>query len=199
MQIALFLAYPASVHAGVLLGLPQFKVMAIVFLAAAVFYRGLIKINSRAWLGFTGVSIAAVVIGILADPMYLLFVPPVAVPLLISWGFIRTLLPGQVPLVTDIGERARGPLSDAMKRYTRGVTLMWAVSLVIMGCWAILIPIFGTIDLWSIFTNIVNQVLVASLFFGEFVYRKMKFQDHDHPSFIEYIKIVFGAHKNKTS
>lgn len=193
IQIGLLLAYPLLAHIGIIYKQPPLLTAAIIFLAMGVFWNGMLARRLSSWLVVMCVTTVALLLNFLSSSVFMLYVPPVVVPLLLGWGFVRSLLPGQVPLVTEIGDRARGPLSESMQRYTRGVTVLWAVCLWAMASWALLIPIFGTLEMWSFFTNVVNQVVVAVVFVGEFIYRKYRFKDHDHPRFWEYLRIVFRA------
>ncbi len=197
MQIGLLLTYPVLVHVGVIFEQPKLQILAIITLALGIFFNQLKSYKLSAWLIFLFISLVSIGLGEFEKSRYLLFLPPAAAPLLIGWGFLRTLRAGEVPLVTDIGERARGPLSEAMRCYTRIVTQLWSACLLLMASWGILLPIFGSMEVWSFFTNIINQLLVACLFIGEFYYRKCKFQDHDHPRFLEYLRIVFRAQNNR--
>ncbi len=197
IQIGLLLAYPLLAHTGIIFKQPLLLTIAIILLAMGVFYSGLRAGRVSAWCSVLAVATLALALNIMNASILMMYLPPVVAPLLLGWGFVRSLLPGQVPLVTEIGDRARGPLSEAMQVYTRSVTVLWAVCLWAMASWALLLPIFGTLELWSFFTNVVNQVVVAVVFVGEFAYRKYRFKDHDHPRFWEYLRIVFRAQNRR--
>lgn len=196
MRIGLLIAYPVFAHLGVMLEQSILQIIAISSLAAGIFYSGLKSFKISAWISVIGITAVSAGFGLFYKPIFLLFLPPIALPLLVSWGFLRTLFPGQTPLVTAIGEKARGKFSPEMRAYTRCVTILWAACLLMMTSWAILLPLFGSLELWSIFTNIVNHALVFSLFVGEFIYRTWRFRDQSHPRFFEYLRIVFRAQGN---
>ena len=197
MQIALLIAYPLMVHLAILLDLPLLRAVAVVALASGIFYSSLRNANKLAWLLLLTVPVLMFFLVGSRYTFFLFYLPPIVVPLLVGWGFIRTLLPGQIPLVTAIGENSRGPLSPDMVVYTRHVTEIWSIFLLALGCAGLLLPIFGSLKMWSLFTNIISPILISLLFVGEYLYRKNKFRDHDHPSFREYLKIVFRARANK--
>ncbi len=193
MPVALILSYPLLVHLAVWLELPVIQVLALLVLALGLFLPGLRQGSRFTWGLFFLVLVLLCTVGYLDIAIYLLYLPPVVIPLLF-WGvFLHSLLPGKVPLVTAIGERARGPLSAQMRRYTRGVTLMWTVFFAVLALWSALLPWLLTNMQWSLFTNFINYLLVVLLFVAEFVYRKWRFQDHDHPGFLDYLKIVVNA------
>ena len=52
------------------------------------------------------------------------------------------------------------------------------------------LPGLASKELWSLFTNLLNYLVVGTLFGGEYLYRRYRFRDHDHPSFPEYLRIV---------
>lgn len=125
--------------------------------------------------------------------LYLLYLPPVVIPLLLCGVFFRGLLPGGEPLVTAIAEQVHGSLPAYMHRYTRSVTLMWAIFFAAIALWSALLPWLGSITLWSLFTNFINYMLAALLFVIEYIYRKWRFQNYDQPGFVDYLRIVVNA------
>lgn len=193
MPVALTLSYPLLVHLAVWLELPELKLLALLVLALGLLLPGLRQGNRFTWGLFLLSLVMISVIGYMDVAIYLLYLPPVAIPLLL-WGvFFRGLLPGGVPLVTDIAEQVHGSLPDPLRRYTRSVTQMWAIFFAVMALWSALLPWLATITLWSLFTNFINYILAALLFVMEYIYRKWRFRDYDHPGFVDYLKIVVNA------
>ncbi|HEX22350.1 MAG TPA: hypothetical protein ENH21_02860 [Chromatiales bacterium] len=193
MPVALILSYPLLVHLAVWSELPVIQILALLVLALGLLLPGLRQGSRFTWGLFLVILALLCAAGYLDITIYLLYLPPIVMPLLF-WGvFFHSLLPGKVPLVTAIGEWARGPLSAQMRRYTRGVTLMWMVVFAVMALWAALLSWLASAMLWSLFTNFINYLLIVLLFVAEFVYRKWRFQDHDHPGFLDYLKIVVNA------
>lgn len=198
MQIALLCGYPLCMHLAVTLELPLFRALAIGLLSAGILYRGLRNRHPGSWLCFGAIVGITIIIANIEYSKYLFYIPPVLVPALIAGIFISTLLPGKEPLVTAIGEQARGPLSPEMRRYTKSVTRMWAWFLSIMTVWSALLPWLAEPWLWSLVTNFLNYILVAIVFVGEFMVRRKRFTEHNHPSFKEYLKIVTKSKIRKT-
>lgn len=197
MQIALILLYLPLVHFAAVTGLPLLQAAALIVLAAGIFYKGLKAKQWLLWLLLVGVSGAIALLALFDLTLYVIYLPPIVLPLLI-WGmFFNTLLPGKTPLVTAIGERARGPLSREMKIYTRRVTILWSVLLLGMSLWSAWLAWLNSPLLWSLVTNCLNYVVIIVVFFGEFYYRKHHFKNHDHPSLIDYIKIVVSPENFK--
>lgn len=193
MPVALIILYPLLVHLSVVTDVPQLQVAAIICFACGLLFKSLQRGSKTAWLVLLSISAAAVSFGFLDITLYVLYLPPILLPMLLLFVFGRTLLPGQEPLVTAIGEASRGPLSPAMRHYTRRITQFWCAVFVVMMSWSLILPWLQQPELWSWFTNIINYGLVALLFLGEFILRKFLFPDHNHPGFVEYLRIVTQA------
>lgn len=190
MQVLLVVLYPLLVHLSIVLGLPLLQAIALVSLAAGFCFGGLKNGNVGLWLFLLLLAAVAIPLSLLDVTLYLLYVPPVALPLLLAVVFGNTLLPGREPLVTAIGEASRGPLSPEMRRYSRGVTTLWTAFFFLMVVVAVALAFAGRPELWSWVTSIINYLLVGVLFLGEFFFRKWRFPDHNHPGFFEYVRIV---------
>lgn len=116
--------------------------------------------------------------------------PSVLVPWFLAAVFGASLLPGRTALVRAIGERARGPLEPALARHAEAVTALWALFLAALGAVALLTHLAGSQRLWFIATHVGAPLATAALFVGEWLYRRWRFRDHDHPGFFEYLRIV---------
>ncbi len=115
-----------------------------------------------------------------ASGPYAVFVPPLAINLLLLWFFARTLAPGREPLVTAIARFARGRLDPEVERYTRHVTWAWcgffAANAVASAALAALAPL----EAWSLFANVLATPLFALMFAGEYAYRRRRFPALEH-------------------
>lgn len=194
IAIALIAAYPLLVHVALVFAVPRLLFIAPMLFLAGVCWQGLVNRNKRVWLAFSLLCTGIALLEYLDLTLYLLFLPPVIIPLLLLFIFGRTLISGREPLITAIGEAARGPLSMAMRSYTRGLTQLWCLVFVAMIVWSAILPWLEQPELWSWFTNIINYGVVGVLFVGEFMLRKKLFPSHNHPGFFEYLRII--AHAN---
>jgi len=193
MQVLLLLLYPLNVHLGIIMDIPVMQVIAIIMLSAGLLYKGLLSGNYLLWLVLLLVVLISLGVVYFNLVIYLLYLPPILFPLLILSVFFRSLLPGQTPLVTAVAEQARGKLTEEMSLYTRNVTIIWAIILGFLTVEALLLPWLVSDYTWSLFTNIINYVVIASMFVGEYMVRRVRFRDYDHPGFIQYIQIVLRA------
>ena len=197
MPVLLTISYPLLVHLAVWLELPAVQILALLVLTVGLLLPGLRQNSRFAWILFLFILIMLCFIAYMDIAIYLLYVPPVVIPLLL-WGiFFRSLLPGEVPLVTAIAEQVRGTLSTQLRSYTWKVTLMWTIFFAAMALWSALLPWLASLTLWSLFTNFINYIVAASLFIIEFIYRKWRFQSHDHISFVDYLKLVVSTNIRK--
>jgi uncharacterized membrane protein len=193
LAVALVVAYPLLVHISLLFDLPTLLFIApLVFLTGAFWY-GLIARNKIAWLVFGMLCCCIWLVEYFGLTLYLLYLPPILLPLLLMYIFGRTLVNGREPLITAIGEAARGPLSPSMRHYTRRLTQLWCLVFITMATWSAILPTLEQPELWSWFTNIINYGLVGVLFVGEFILRKKVFPTHNHPGFLEYLRIIANA------
>jgi uncharacterized membrane protein len=199
MQIALILLYPLVSHLSIIYDQQTLKVIAIQLLASGILYTGLARKNRGVWLLWLTIFFFSCGLAFNHNAIFILYWPPVILPLLPALVFIRSLLPGNEPLITAIGELHRGPLSPEMRHYSRKVTWIWALCLLSMSLWSIILPILGLLHLWSLFTNFLNYTLIAGLFLVEFYIRVKLFPEHDHPTFYDYIKIVLNTDIRKVS
>lgn len=197
LAIALVVAYPLLVHVSLVFAIPQLMFIAPLVFLTGVFWYGLIARHLLAWVLFMALSASIVLVEYLGLTLYLLYLPPILLPLLLLFIFGRTLLGGREPLITAIGEAARGPLSARMRNYTRRLTLLWCVVFVIMIIWSAILPWLEQPELWSWFTNVINYGVVGVLFVGEFILRKKLFPTHNHPDFFEYLRIIARARINQ--
>jgi len=196
LQFLLILQYPFVSHLAILADNPELKLLSLGILMVGIFIHKVARPNIGACLA-TLCSLAA--LGLLWWSQgldYLVFAGPIMLPLMLLFVFGETLREHREPLVTAIGEAARGPLSPDMRRYTRKVTWLWTLFFALMAIEGIVLLAFGTVSAWSWLINIINPLLIAILFIGEFTYRRYRFPNHPHPTFLDYLEIVREARRS---
>ena len=195
IRVLLMLQYPLLNHLGAYLDFAGLRFVSLVLVLIGVFLPGLSGFNGKVWVLCTGLTltISALYLTDMIEWVYLLL--PALVPLFFLIGFARTLGPDQVPLITQIGEQARGPLSAEMREYTGRLTMFWVglfALLFLQGLVLTGIRSFGVAHVVteSTLLNVVTPGLIVGVFVFEFHWRKRRFPEHDHPSFWEYVRIV---------
>ena len=124
------------------------------------------------------------------DAPWLLYLPPIALNLGLCWIFGRSLARGRVPLIARFALMEQGALTDELARYTRVLTWMWTALFAAAALASLLLALSGKRDAWSLFTNFINYLLVATLFLGEFAYRRLRFRNYRHQSPLQLVRNV---------
>ncbi len=125
-----------------------------------------------------------------------LLAPPVVFIALATWLFARTLQAGRVPLITRIVEglytQAGMPMTPALHRYTRQLTVAWALMLSLLALANLALALCAvpsgvlaqlghapalsvTDEQWSVFANVLNYGIVGAFFFIEYQLRIRRF------------------------
>ena len=180
LAIAVCCAYPALNHAAAVLDEPRWAALGIALVAWAF---------ATGWLSalvatFVAASTLALVVWLAAQlPGMLLYVPPVAINLALFAFFARTLRQGCEPLVSRFARIERGgQLAPDLARYTRNLTWAWAGFFVLMAAISATLAVTGPLAAWSLFSNILNYLLVVLFFILEYVYRRARYRHHPHAS-----------------
>lgn len=184
----LVITYLLVCHFAVTGNNPELQLLALVLLGVAIVFRGLVHSSISTWLlVFFVVGLA--LIGYILDLLrFVLYLPPVIVPLLLWAAFFRSLMPGRTPMITGIARAVRGSLSDELSRYTRSVTVLWCCIFGALSMGSILLPMVASPHVWSLFANFLNYVFIALVFVGEFIYRQYRFRDIEHLGFVSYLQ-----------
>ena len=187
----LILAYPILVHLAVLLHQPLLQWLALCCLVAVPLYPGLRQARPRSWLLFAALAVLLYGLARSGGGKYALFLPPVLLPAVSAWFFGRSLQSGQVPLITRIARATRrDELPSELVTYTRHVTELWTLALAGIGLLSAALALLAPLPLWSLFTNLVNYLILAALFPLEYLYRRIRFRHLAHTGFVSYVRDV---------
>jgi len=182
----LFLAYMVAAHYSVTEAnpYPGLTLLAIVLLWSML--PALRRGSAPAWLAL--LTLAGMLAGLilLDHGQLLLYLPPVAINLVFLAGFARSLLPGETPLITRIAAAFGDELTPQRRRYARKVTVAWTVLFALLTVECVLLALFGSPRLWSLFTNVINYLIVAVFFLLEYLLRSRRFPHPD--GFVGFIK-----------
>ena len=169
------IVYPLAVHGLVLLGAPWIAVIGLVVtslvsLLALVFVQGA---NRRySWLALYVLLAALGVVNAMTDSIYALFLPPVIINLGLMLFFGATLQPGETPLIERLMrlEHTRRPAPE-LQRFARRLTWIWTLYFGVVAAVSLLLAWRAPLEVWSLFTNVLNFVFVGTLFAAQFLYR----------------------------
>lgn len=208
LRLLLAVAYPFLAHAASVRDSGALAACALGTVVLMALVEPLLLRRAWAWLALV-VAIAA--LAWLAGSAYarlaLLLVPVVFIGL-IAWWFGRTLRRGHTPLITRIVSAMEGvppaALEPDLHRYTRRLTLGWALVLGLLGLCNLLLaalatpdgllaslgmaaPITVTQTQWSWFANGLNYGLVGGFFALEYLYRKRRFPGR-YRNFADFVR-----------
>jgi uncharacterized membrane protein len=187
---ALGLAWPLALQAVALSGRPEVMPwitagaigLVALLLAAATRRPGMLA-------GAAGVAAAAAGVAV-AWPGVLLFAPPVLINFAFAAFFATSLAPGRDPVISRYARRERGTLEPDLARYTRTLTVLWAVFLVTMGVVAAILAVASPLAVWSLFCNVISYALVATFLLGEYAWRRLRFRHYRHASLASFLRNV---------
>jgi uncharacterized membrane protein len=183
LGLCLFASYPAVAHFGKPMSALAVLAALVAYLLAALWIH-----NPLRWLV---PPVAGAAVYWLAPPAeWVLFVPPIVINLALAWVFGRTLLPGRVPLISRFALMEQATLSPEVAAYTRLLTWVWTLLFIGAAITSLVLALSGHHDAWSLFTNLINYLLVGALFLGEFAYRRVRFRNYRHHSPLQLLRNV---------
>jgi uncharacterized membrane protein len=186
LGLCLFASYPAVTHFGKPVVALAVLAALLAYLFAAVWIH-----NPLRWLMPPAVGGA---LYWLAPPAeWVLFLPPIAINLALAWVFGRTLRHGRMPLISRFALMEQATLSPEVAAYTRLLTWLWTVLFIAAAAVSLVLALSGHHDAWSLFTNLINYLLVGALFLGEFAYRRVRFRNYRHHSPLQLLRNVRRA------
>lgn len=113
--------------------------------------------------------------------MLALYLPPFIIQGSLLWLFASSLQQGKEPLITRIARVVFQQHDEATIRYTRKVTQLWSLFFIALLIETLLLTLFAPLEIWSLFANIVNYLLILLLFSVEFIYRRLRFPQRSSP------------------
>lgn len=189
LSLMLLLAYPFALHLGVLNHRMQPALFILLGLSILFGLLMLTRRNPYGWLILAmTITTAAWLYAYPTDPASLLKLPPVLINGMLCLLFGHTLLPGQRPLIGRFAEIMHGHALDALaQRYTRGVTLLWTSLFALMTLESLLLGLLAEPQIWSLFTNFINYLVVLMVFFLEYRLRLRRLPHLEHTGFAEFL------------
>lgn len=207
LRVALALSYPLLAHLASLNGSGAWAGLAMASIVLLILLEPLL--NRRLW---ALVALGACLLGLwwVAHSRYALMpllAPPVVFITLASWLFGRTLAKGRVPLITRIVEalyaQASMPMTPELYRYTRQLTLAWALLLALLAVINLLLALCAVPDgvlaqlghvpavsvtsaQWSLFANVLNYGIVGGFFVIEYLLRKRRFPQRPYRNVLDF-------------
>jgi uncharacterized membrane protein len=123
-----------------------------------------------------------------ATPGLLLTLPPTVLNAWLAWIFGTTLRPGREPMIAvfariehaSLSGRPDAVLPPGLIGYTRLLTRLWCALFMAMALISALLAYSGLLTWWALFTGVISYLLMAALFLGEYLYRRVHFSQFPH-------------------
>jgi uncharacterized membrane protein len=183
--------WPLSLHYAILFAAPEWPARVT---AAAIVLGTLIWAiaDARPAAALLAAAIVALLgATVLYAPQILLFAPPVIINAALAALFGASLRSGREPVISVFARLEQGGhLPPDLARHARSVTWLWTLLLAAMAALAIALAISTPLETWSMFTNVVNYALIAALFIGEYLYRRLRFRHYRHASLAVLLRNV---------
>ena len=112
---------------------------------------------------------------------------------LLAIGFGRSLRAGETPLCTRLADRLHGPLTPAETRYTRQVTLAWALLFVALMLTTLGLYVAAPLAAWSLFVNFVTLPVIVAMFVVEFAVRRRVLPPADRGGILAAVRVFFTS------
>ena len=187
-------AWPLSLHAAILFAPPGWPARVS---AAALALGALIWALAEARLAsaiLAGAAIALLAASVLYAPEVLLFAPPVVINAALAAFFGSSLRAGREPVISLFARLEQGgDLPPDLARHARIVTWLWTLLLSGMAATALALAALAPLETWSLFANVVVYALIAALFVGEHLYRRVRFRHYRHASLAGLLRNVRSA------
>lgn len=208
LPVALALAFPVLAHASAVTASLELATAAVACLLILV----CLPLRAKPLLAITVFAVGAILLAVLHASGHAhlpLMLPPVLFNLAVGLYFARSLAPGRMPLIERIVRALNnGQVHDPdVPAYARAWTRAWAVILLALAAINAVLallaepkglllslgltpPVSVPLELWSLFANLLNYLIVAIVFVGEYVYRSRRFPHSDYGGFLGFLKRV---------
>jgi uncharacterized membrane protein len=204
--ILMVVSYPLFAHVAALSGRPGLIAASIGWLLVLALLPSLRRGSPVAWTAMAAASIGLYAIAGSPAPRLLQFLPPILMIGFMAWVFGTTLRRGRMPLIERIIRTLNGPQDDLNQdiiRYARRLTGVWTALFVVLAVINTTLALcaepgglllsFGLqpavtlpLELWSLFANVLNYLLVAALFVGEFAFRRRRFPQQPYRGLLDF-------------
>ena len=188
-----FVVSSALIHVAVMGESPGLEWLALASLVFVPFSLPLTAFNLRAWLLFAGICAGLWWLVQYGGGRPLLYLPSILIPATLAWFFGRTLVAGRQALITTVALAARPATPDYLLGYSRRLTLLWTCIFIAMTLWDLALAALAPREAWSFMANGANYLVIGAAVALEYLFRRWRFRDYDHPGFVEYLKIVVRA------
>lgn len=185
LLLVLLIAYPVSIHLAIING---YTITALLILLSAFILLSSNKWSDRLLLGFVSAGVVIVLSSVIdIHSQFILYLMPLLINAGLALYFGQSLLPDKTPIITQYAIYFRGELDPKAVIYTRRVTRVWVLFFIFLAVESLLLALFASIEIWSLFVNILNYLFIALLFAAEYYIRIHYLDDRGHLSFPRFL------------
>ncbi len=187
----LLLFYPLALHIGIYSGNIQL----------ALYYLSLLLILPFLFVVLTGskpelkhtipLLLATVLVSFIrGNETLIVKLFPLIVNGVLLWYFATSLMAERTPLITRLASLMRDDMPEAVLIYTRHATIAWSFYFFFMLIASFLLSLYASIEIWSLFSNVLSYVFLVLMFVAEFTVRRIRVREHMDYSFSEFLTRV---------
>jgi uncharacterized membrane protein len=211
---ALSFAYPVLAHFAIARNSAGLTIAALALLAAICLLPALARGAAAAWLAVPIVAAVCWWLSGVDQPLLPLYLPPIIVPAFLACVFGNTLRPDRTPLISQLIRLLQAPGDEepepAVWSYARRLTATWTALFVALATLNLLLAALAEPDgllrasgidpglavsheVWSLFTNLIEYLLVAAFFVIEYAYRRQKFPRQPYRNMFDFLRRMAAA------
>jgi uncharacterized membrane protein len=177
VTVAAFAAYPVLAHVALTRNDPRWAGAGLAILVWGLLLNTLPAVWAAVVAGGAVAGIALLAPGF---PDLVLRASPVVINLALCAFFGLTLRRGHDPLITRFARLEHDPLPAAVETYTRRLTVLWTLFFAAMAAITVALEIVASRPVYSLFSNVINWLLLLAFLIGEYLYRHVRFPSYRH-------------------
>jgi uncharacterized membrane protein len=108
-------------------------------------------------------------------------------------SFGVSLLGNRVSLCTQLADKVHGPLTPQELRYTRRVTLAWAIFFLSITGISIALFAYAPLRIWSLFANFCALPLMGLMFVAEYAVRRRVLPQAPRRGILAAVRVYFAS------
>jgi uncharacterized membrane protein len=205
---AFAVTYPILAHLASILGSRALTLASVTVLGAAFLGRPLAEGRSAAWIALPLFGIVVAALARLDAVALLLFFPPILLNAYLAWLFGHTLAAGSTPLIERLVRLLQPPdvpFEPGVISYARRLTALWTGVFLFFGTVNLVLAALATpgglleaagirlgatvpLEAWSLFANVLNYAIVATLFLAEYAWRRRRFPARPYRNLPDFLR-----------
>jgi uncharacterized membrane protein len=196
VTVALSVAYPVLAHFAIARDSAGLTITALTLLALVTLLPSLARGAAGAWFALLLVAGACWWLSTVEQTIVLLYLPPIIVPAFLACVFANTLLSGRTPLIAQLIRLLQAPGDEpesAVWSYARRLTAAWTVLFVALVVFNLALAALAQPHVWSLFTNLLEYLIVAAFFAIEYAYRRQRFPRQPYRNMFDFVRRLLAA------